>query len=579
MEILKRNGKLVEFDSRKIYRAIMKAMKKGSGLVDKEVADKITKDIEKVAKERKDHLKICEIENLVYMGLIEQGHELTAKYYEGYRAIQQYKRENNTTDHSIMSLIELKNEDVMNENSNKNAVMVSTQRDLIAGEVSKDITRRKKLPAHIVQAHDEGVLHFHDMDYFMQHMFNCLGRETEFITQEGVKSFKDYSDGDEVEVITHKGRWKKATVRNYGRQKLYTIVFGKGKIERKVRATKNHRWILSDGSITTDLRVGDVIYKSPEKSKFDFSRGNLEQLRLWCIGFAIGDGRECKGGTCIRICGDKSKFNQNFRDAGFNVTTPKCYRGDDYVYLEGIYKQEFLDNFEKYDISREDAQYLINGLLSADGNKNTGGKDGYRSICTSDSRVQKLIKMYLETTEYYISNERIDYSRTNYKEDRELTWYNINNMQSGNWKVIKIEEDIEEDVWCLEVEEDKSFVLSGGIVTGNCCLINIKDMLDNGTAINKRHIDSPHSFQVACTVMTQIIAQVASSQYGGQSVDIRHLGKYLRRSKEKYTKLLQDSFDNAKDLAVAVGKLVKKELESGVQTIQYQINTLMTTNG
>ena len=104
-------------------------------------------------------------------------------------------------------------------------------------------------------------------------------------------------------------------------------------------------------------------------------------------------------------------------------------------------------------------------------------------------------------------------------------------------------------------------------------------MLDNGTVINKRMIESPKSFQVACTVMTQIIAQVASSQYGGQSVDVRHLGKYLRRSKERYHNMLKDSIEDKEQLMQAVEALTRKELDSGVQTIQYQINTLMTTNG
>ena len=116
----------------------------------------------------------------------------------------------------------------------------------------------------------------------------------------------------------------------------------------------------------------------------------------------------------------------------------------------------------------------------------------------------------------------------------------------------------------------------------NCCLINIGDMLDNGTVMNAKLIESPKSFQVACTVMTQIIAAVASSQYGGQSVDIKHLGKYLRKSKEKYLKSYRESFGNSIDEDI-INKLVearlKDELKSGVQTIQYQINTLMTTNG
>ena len=116
----------------------------------------------------------------------------------------------------------------------------------------------------------------------------------------------------------------------------------------------------------------------------------------------------------------------------------------------------------------------------------------------------------------------------------------------------------------------------------NCCLINIQDMLDNGTVMNGKLIESPKSFQVACTVMTQIISAVASSQYGGQSVDLKHLGKYLRKSHDKYEKAYRAHFGDEFD-DDAIEKLVqdrlKDELKSGVQTIQYQINTLMTTNG
>ncbi len=116
----------------------------------------------------------------------------------------------------------------------------------------------------------------------------------------------------------------------------------------------------------------------------------------------------------------------------------------------------------------------------------------------------------------------------------------------------------------------------------NCCLINIGDMLDNGTVMNGKLIESPKSFQVACTIMTQIIASVACGQYGGQSVDVSHLGKYLRRSREKFVRQLREQFGDTLD-AETINKIVAQrlndELKSGVQTIQYQINTLMTTNG
>ena len=116
----------------------------------------------------------------------------------------------------------------------------------------------------------------------------------------------------------------------------------------------------------------------------------------------------------------------------------------------------------------------------------------------------------------------------------------------------------------------------------NCCLINIGDMLDNGTVMNAKLIESPKSFQVACNVTTQIIASVASSQYGGQSVDISHLGKYLRKSRDKFYKHISEEFGKEfteEQINKIVDDRLGDELRSGVQTIQYQINTLMTTNG
>ena len=116
----------------------------------------------------------------------------------------------------------------------------------------------------------------------------------------------------------------------------------------------------------------------------------------------------------------------------------------------------------------------------------------------------------------------------------------------------------------------------------NCCLINIGDMLENGTVMNGKLIESPKSFQVACTVMTQIISAVASSQYGGQSVDIRHLGKYLRKTREKYERHYKEKYGEILSDEIRerfIDDRLRDELRSGVQTIQYQINTLMTTNG
>ena len=286
MKVTKRDGRVVEYDRNKIIIAIQKANAEVDryNQVTEEKIESIVAGIENV---HADNLMVEDIQDMIEQKLMTEHKYELAKKYIIYRYTRQMVRQANTTDDSIMSLIKNSNKDVMEENSNKNAYIASTQRDLIAGEVSKDLTRRVLLPEKIVKAHEEGILHFHDMDYYLQSIFNC-------------------------------------------------------------------------------------------------------------------------------------------------------------------------------------------------------------------------------------------------------------------------------------------------------CLINIGDMLENGTVMNGKLIESPKSFQVACTVMTQIISAVASSKYGGRSVDVRHLGKYLRKSRKKYEKHYHKKFGDTISKEVRnefVKDRVYDELKSGVQTIQYQINTLMTTNG
>ena len=173
MKVIKRNGDIVPFDSGKILQAVKKAMKNGSGIYLPGVAQQVADDATMYFKEACDVAPIYEIESYVYNRLIHYGQTITAKAYEGYRAVQAYKREVNSTDDSILTLLNRTNVEVLKENSNKNGVLASTQRDLMSGEISKDIARRKLIPAYIVQAHDEGVIHWHDMDYTVQPIHNC----------------------------------------------------------------------------------------------------------------------------------------------------------------------------------------------------------------------------------------------------------------------------------------------------------------------------------------------------------------------------------------------------------------------
>ena len=173
LEVIKRNGQKVPFDRDKITIAIEKAMNSSSGVYEEGQAAKIAGEIEAYAASIHKDMTIYAIEDQVYYRLLKYNNPATARAYENYKAIQSFKRQTNTTDNDVFGLLNNTNLEVLNENSNKNGHVVSTQRDLIAGEVSKDIARRKLIPADIVQAHDSGAIHFHDMDYIIQPMFNC----------------------------------------------------------------------------------------------------------------------------------------------------------------------------------------------------------------------------------------------------------------------------------------------------------------------------------------------------------------------------------------------------------------------
>lgn len=173
MVVIKRDCSEVDFDKSKISIAILKAMKNGSGIVKPKIAEDIANEIENECKD-KDEVSISDIESLVYDKLITKKQRLTAKAYEGYRSIREFQRENeNTTDSEIHNLVEDKDEYWKDENANKNPVLNPTKRDYIAGSVSTDMTKRYLLSPEIIQAHNEGLIHFHDADYFLQHMHNC----------------------------------------------------------------------------------------------------------------------------------------------------------------------------------------------------------------------------------------------------------------------------------------------------------------------------------------------------------------------------------------------------------------------
>ena len=172
-DVIKRDGTKEPFNKEKIENAILKAMKNGSGIVKPIVAKKIADEIEEGCSDLKS-VEIPAIELMIYEKLIAKKQKLTARAYEGYRSVREFQRKIvNSTDKEIIELIDGNNEYWKGENANKNPILNTTIRDYMAGITSTDAVRRYLLSPEIVQAHDEGILHFHDADYFIQHMHNC----------------------------------------------------------------------------------------------------------------------------------------------------------------------------------------------------------------------------------------------------------------------------------------------------------------------------------------------------------------------------------------------------------------------
>ena len=175
MKIIKRNGSEAVFDITKIIAAITKANKvvPDAQRLTKQQIIEISDHVQEVCYARGHAMNVEEIQDIVEDAIMATGAYEVARRYITYRYVQSLKRTHNTTDDKILSLIECNNEEVKQENSNKNPTVNSVQRDYMAGEVSKDLTMRMLLPPEIVKAHEEGIIHFHDTDYYAQHMHNC----------------------------------------------------------------------------------------------------------------------------------------------------------------------------------------------------------------------------------------------------------------------------------------------------------------------------------------------------------------------------------------------------------------------
>jgi len=303
-------------------------------------------------------------------------------------------------------------------------------------------------------------------------LYNCFAQETKFITSLGIKSFKDFDDGDEISVLSHKGVWKNATVKSYGKNTLNKITLSKKSSIKTVYATDNHTWILKNGDRTDELSVGDVLLEVPEiLQEFDFDDANFLERLYWCYGYVYGDGVVNNNHSNVRLCGKDNQYEYRFLEMGFKSSSSASLYGDIICYT-GKYKKT-LPNPEKD--SPELIRAFVRGYLDADGEKKESrfNHNSFVGIQASNKKAVDFIRRCFSVAGSYTISERdVSFTKTNYGEYADgTTRFRLfdSSSQKTRWHVRNIEKTNRfETVWCLEVEDDKSFILDGGIVTGNC---------------------------------------------------------------------------------------------------------------
>lgn len=305
--------------------------------------------------------------------------------------------------------------------------------------------------------------------------YNCLGGETQIVTDKGVFRLDSFKDGDVVCVPTHTGKWQKATVRNYGKDWLNKITFNRGSNISEVYATADHRWVNKHGNFVTSLSEGDKLYKTPNIFDFVYEEAEFLEKLYWCYGFVYGDGVVSNGHSHVRLCDQKRRFKERFEECGFKTSSNLSIDGDFFAYT-GTYLKT-LPNIEKDGISLVRA--FVSGYLCADGHLDRNKYPDipqevmYHGIQTSSKEAADFIeKIFPSVGAFILKQEDLSGTETNFGKREFCKYFRLSLRQGKTSKMFKVQ-SVEEkarydEVWCLEVENDHSFILANGIVTGNC---------------------------------------------------------------------------------------------------------------
>lgn len=332
---------------------------------------------------------------------------------------------------------------------------------------------------------------------------NCFSRETEFITDKGVKTFEDYEDGYTVNVMNNYGSFVPAIIRNFGVQRLYKLTLGRHTIKKDVYCTLDHVWrTIKRGVIveetTKDLKEGDVLPYIKRKWMPVKESGSRYYCPIGFIhGYVFGDGDYDKStNTCrLHLCGDSKELIKLF--SGFNWSIKTQEETITIQYLPSNFKTE-IPTLHKYN-----EEYVLGFLIGYFAANGTVDKDGKAELASANSSILQTIKALVESIGIYTSDIRIIrhessfdgnpehklygmyiwkdclfdsfFTKTNHKENwNKYKFYLQKDKSKVNWKVISLEEtDRLEEVWCVQVPEYENFTLSGGINTHNCTTISL----------------------------------------------------------------------------------------------------------
>ena len=539
--VIKRDGSLVDFDREKIINAIVKAGHKyDESLLS--IVDNVVNNLPN------NTITVDDIQREVEKQLILAKEVDVARDYITYRYIHDVAR------NKYKELLEVIDDklfarDVENQNANVDERSFGGRKGEMANAILKDYALNYCMSDMAKNNHLNNEIYIHDLDSYSLGLHNCFLRSTKFLTDEGIKSFAQFTDGDRVRVLAKDGVWREATVRCYGRQPMQEVLLVRSGKEVSISCTPDHRWILGSGEITTNLRVGDSLCDLVDSTSFTVT--NKRSAEMFCLGFIIGDG--CDHGDYIqaRLCKDKLKYADIFNKANYRISSIKGSNDVVFVKNKLFGKQQFLTTFAWRLLSFEDKVALFNGYLSADGNNSDSST---KIAWTSDERVLQMIKELSALAGYHIYKIKTLRGNTNYKKDRILYEVVFTTQYKHNtaWvvKSIKKKNNKDYEAWCVEEPITKSFTLDGGIVTGNCLSLPVDDLLKNGFKTRQVDIRPCNSVSTAFQLLA-VMFQIQSLQmFGG--VSATHLDwslvPYVRKSFNKHYRNGLKYVENREDL-------------------------------